>query len=216
VDEASSAVLGIQIEGVGRIRVSASKGCLALRVLGKSPFLAPGLDGLSSVKQGLVIIGGPPGSGRSTSFSALLHEAFDLGRVIASLEEPVSFPRCSLQWNAEPGRAEGLVKAMRAAKASVAGFDLIDDAAAAELALQAAAEDRLAVCTMLGLSIGAILERLAAIDAPYSRSRIAEQLRAVACLTPGHAANLLWPTEALRAHLIRESTPPPPELLGST
>ena len=164
--------------------------------------------------RGLVVLGGPPGSGRSTSFSALLQDAFDAGRVIASLEEPVSFPRCASQWNAEPEKVEPFLRAVRTSMASVVGFDLVDDTVGVDLALRVAPEGRLAVCTMLGLSVGALVQRLAVLDAPAQRRRVAEHLVAVACLHPGGGARLFRPSEALRHHLVTETTPVPPELLG--
>ncbi len=216
VDSDVVQVGAMQVEAVGRVRVSASKAGIALRVLGPSAFLAPGLDSLLGLKRGLVVIGGPPASGRSTSFSAMLHASFDAGHVIASLEEPVSFPRCDFQWNAEPTKVEPFFRAVRTSAASVVGFDFIDDAVSVDLALRAAQEGRLAVCTMLGLSLGALVERLAVLDAPAQRRRVAEHLVAVACLTPGSSARILLPSDALRRHLAQEVSPPPPELLGRT
>ena len=214
VDHETVQVMAMQVETVGRVRVSASTAGIALRVLGPSAFLAPGLDELVGVTRGLVVLGGPPGSGRSTSFSALLQDAFDAGRVIASLEEPVSFPRCASQWNAEPEKVEPFLRAVRTSMASVVGFDLVDDTVGVDLALRVAPEGRLAVCTMLGLSVGALVQRLAVLDAPAQRRRVAEHLVAVACLHPGGGARLFRPSEALRHHLVTETTPVPPELLG--
>jgi len=134
IDHDAVQVSALQVEAVGRVRVSSSRAGIALRILGPSAFLAPGLDALLGHKRGLVVIGGPPASGRSTSFSALLHESFDAGAVIASLEEPVSFPRCDFQWNAEPARVEPFLRAVRTSVASVVGFDLIEDAQSVDLA----------------------------------------------------------------------------------
>lgn len=206
----------IQVEAVGRVRVSASKAGIALRVLGPTAFLAPGLDGVLSLKHGLLVIGGPPGSGRSTSFSAVLQRSFDQGCVIASLEEPVSFPRCDFQWNAGPGKVETFFRAVRASAASVVGFDFIDDAVSVDLALRVAEEGRLAVCTMLGLSLNALVQRLAVLDAPAQRRRVAEHLTAVACLSLGSSARVLLPSDALRRHLADEATPPPRTLIETT
>lgn len=213
VDHDAVQVSAHQVEAVGRVRVSSSRAGLALRVLGPSAFLAPGLDALLRLKRGLVVLGGPPASGRSTSFSALLHEAFDAGAVIASLEEPVSFPRCDFQWNAEPARVEPFLRAVRTSAASVVGFDLIDDAQSVDLALGVAAEGRLAVCTALGLSVPALVQRLAVLDAAANRQRLAAHLVMVACLCPGSGPQVLRCSDELRRHLAHQTTPPPPELL---
>lgn len=209
VDHEAVEVRGLQLEAVGRVRLSSSSAGLAFRVLGPSAFLAPGLDRLLGFRSGLVVIGGPPASGRSTSFSALLHDAFDTGRTIASLEEPVSFPRCDAQWNVGPDRLAPFLKAVDAAGATVVGFDLVDDAVSVDLALDMAATGRLAICTMLGLSTGALLQRLVVLDAPAQRRRVAEHLRAIACLTPAGGGIVLCPSDALRQHLREHATLPP-------
>jgi hypothetical protein len=202
-------VAALSVEGVGRVRVSRSQAGLNLRLLGHAPALAPALAPLLDAPAGLVVLGGPPSSGRSTALSALLHAHAARGRVIASLEEPVSFPLSAFQLE---GDEAPFLQAVRTSPAQVIGVDLLDDARAVELALGLAREGRHVLLTLRGVSLAGLVHRLAVLDARAQRRRLSEHLAAVVLLDRARAT-VLRPSEALRRHLRGNEAMPPPVLL---
>jgi hypothetical protein len=202
-------VVAVSVEGVGRVRVSRSPAGLNLRLLGEQPFLARGLEPLLDDPSGLVVLGGPAASGRSTALSALLQGHTARGRVIASLEEPVSFPLTAFQWSDD---ANAFLRAVRTSPAQVIGVDLVDDARGVELALTLAREGRHVLVTLRGVSLAGVVHRLAVLDASAHRRRLSEHLAAVVLLAR-EQAEVLWPSEGLRRHLRANEAMPPPVLL---
>jgi twitching motility protein PilT len=100
--EASIADASYRIEGVGRFRINVHRerghAAAAVRAL---PHRVPGLQelhlpaavaSLAHLPRGLVLIGGPAGSGKSTTLSALIHEINAReARHIVTIEDPIEY-----------------------------------------------------------------------------------------------------------------------------
>lgn len=234
-EQQSQLVAGFGVQGLGRFRlvVSMERGAVVatFRALGKAARALSecGLaEKVTGLKKGLVVIGGAPASGRSATFSALLQHFAASGRGFLSLEEPLG-----LSLKPGPGAArqvdlgldqspEQFARLARQAPEDVVGIDLVDDALGAELALDAAADGKLVLLVLRGLTVPALVHRLAVLDAKAHRRRLSENLAAVLVqkLEPDAAktawkleSELLLPTEALRRHLRAQDTPPPPVVL---
>jgi twitching motility protein PilT len=91
-----------RIEGVGRFRINLhrerGKAAAAIRALPtRVPALAelhlpPSVANLAHLPRGLVLIGGPAGSGKSTTLSALIHEINAReARHIVTIEDPIEY-----------------------------------------------------------------------------------------------------------------------------
>lgn len=221
-------VAGFSVEGFGRFRLTAlterGERSLSIRThfVTPQPGLPPELlEPLSRVTRGLVVVASPAGQGRSTTQTALLSQR---ALEVVTLEEPVAWPALrgavrQVELHTDSSLAAFAVTA-RTLPNAVVGLDLVDDDAAAHLALELASEGQLVFVTQRGLSAAATLHKLAALDSKRARRRLSESLSAVLSLrlVPNgerfvHAAELLLPTEALRRHLRGNETPPPPVLL---
>jgi hypothetical protein len=195
------------VQGFGRLRVATSQAGVVVRFVDPPKEPASELVEVLALTSGLVVIGGPPASGRSATLLSLTHAWEGQGRVVATLEEPRVFPVSSFSFEAAD-EAE-FVRAVRLSPAQVVAVDLVDDERAVELALDFAMEGRLAVCVTRGVSLQALVHRVALLDAKTHRRRVAEHLAAVV-LTPGPI--VLTPSTALRRHLRGNDSPPPPIL----
>jgi len=91
-----------RIEGVGRFRINLHRergqAAAAIRALpSRVPalqelHLPPGVANLAHLPRGLVLIGGPAGSGKSTTLSALIHEInVRDARHIVTIEDPIEY-----------------------------------------------------------------------------------------------------------------------------
>ncbi len=194
-----------QVLDVGLVRVAASLGGVVVRFVAPPQAPEAALLPLLALREGLIIIGGPPASGRSSTLAALTHEWTHQGRVVATLAEPLEVPASAFAYAADQ-RAD-FVRAVRLSPAQVVAVDLVDDAVGLELALELVIEGGLVLCTARGVSLQALVHRAALLDARAHRRRLAEHLAAVV-LTPG--ATVLTPSVALRRHLRGNDTPPPP------
>lgn len=188
--------------------------------LGLSPLVqAP----LLRLERGLVLLSGEPGSGRSTLYAALLQRFARDGRHVASLEEPLGLPltpgpgaaRQSIYGNDADGG--DFARSTRLQPLDVVGFDLVDDALALELALDAALDGRLALCVFRAPSVTNAIHRASVLDAKFQRRRVSEGLAAFVFqrLVPLEGKYVLevdfnLPTVALRRHLRAHETPAPP------
>ena len=188
--------------------------------LGLSPLVqAP----LLRLERGLVLISGEPGNGRSTLSSALLQRFVQDGRHVASLEEPLGLPL-----RPGPGAARQSIfgvdadasdfsRATRLQPLDVVGFDLVDDAHALDLALDAALDGRLALCVFRSPNVGAAIHRASVLDSKHHRRRLSEGLAAfiyqrLVVIDGKHVLEVDFhlPSVALRRHLRAHETPPPP------
>src|SRR5213080_1069253 len=97
-----------RIEGLGRFRINLhrerGRAAAAIRALpAKVPALAelhlpPTVSNLAHLPRGLVLIGGPAGSGKSTTLSALIHEInLREARHIVTIEDPIEYEHLHLR-----------------------------------------------------------------------------------------------------------------------
>ena len=100
--EQSIADASYRIEGVGRFRINLhrerGRAAAAIRALpARVPALSelhlpPSVANLAHLPRGLVLIGGPAGSGKSTTLSALIHEINAReARHIVTIEDPIEY-----------------------------------------------------------------------------------------------------------------------------
>ncbi|MCC7184684.1 MAG: PilT/PilU family type 4a pilus ATPase [Acidobacteria bacterium] len=100
--EAGIADASLRVAGVGRFRVNLhrerARAAAAIRMLPRTvPRLAsldlpPGAEGLTRIAQGLVLIGGATGSGKSTTMAALIDEINRRdAKHIITIEDPIEF-----------------------------------------------------------------------------------------------------------------------------
>jgi Tfp pilus assembly pilus retraction ATPase PilT len=188
--------------------------------LGLSPLVQAPLLGL---ERGLVLLSGEPGNGRSTLYSALLQRFVKEGRHVASLEEPLGLPLAPGPGAARQsvlgtdGDASDFSRATRLQPLDVVGFDLVDDALALELALDAAMDGRLALCVFRAPNVATAVHRASVLDGKHHRRRLSEGLSAfiyqrLVTIDGQHVLEVDFhlPSLALRRHLRAHETPPPP------
>ncbi len=216
-------VTSFTLGDLGRVRLTATieRGQLrlTLRPGGKeTPRLnrlpAQVAKALTEVKTGLLVLAGGPASGRSSTFAAVMEHLARTGRMSVTLEQPAFFSLLAVR-QVELDVDQSLPVFRQSARllpVDAVGFDLIDDEAAVDAALESAADGRLVVVVMRALTVTAAVHRLAELDAKWSRRRLSEHLSLVVCQARGEATWLV-PTEALRRHLRSQSTPAPPALL---
>ncbi|MDX2014433.1 MAG: hypothetical protein SFW67_29815 [Myxococcaceae bacterium] len=227
-------VQGLILEGLGALRLSVvatvTGWAASVRAFHVAPQLArltfPSevVSPLAELRRGLVVVAAPPGQGRTTLATALLEAWADAGLSALAFDEPACLVRPgSAVRHVEVGGSTGralMRSTARALSTACLSIDLVDDDAAADAALELSTEGRLVVLTVRATSAAGTLHRLAALDAPRHRRRLAESLAAVVTLrlvvgSRGlvHAAELLLPSEGLRRHLRGNETPAPPVLL---
>jgi hypothetical protein len=216
-------VTSFTLGDVGRVRLTATiergQVRLTLRFGGtERPSLnrfAPGArDALMQPQRGLLVLTGAPASGRSTTFAAVMQHFAQAGRACVTLEQPAFFSLLGVrQVELDLDQSLGVFRqSTRLLPVDVIGFDVLDDEAGVDAALDAAADGRLAVVVMRSLSAAAAVHRLAELDSRWHRRRLSEHLALVFCQ---RRADVEWlvPTESLRRHLRSQATPAPPALL---
>ena len=188
----------------------------SLESLGVSPLVQ---SPLLKLKRGLVLLSGEPGSARTTLYSALLARFAAEGRRVASLEEPLGFalPGVRQAVAGEHTTVDNFVRTARLQPLDVLGFDLLDDARALDLALDAALDGRLAVCVFRAPNVATAAHRAAVVDARFHRRRVADHLAAISFqrlarydVVASLELDFHLPSVALRRHLRSQETPPPP------
>jgi twitching motility protein PilT len=151
------------------------------------------IDDLASLRHGLVLFGGPVGSGKSTSMFALAREVLRArGGVAVTIEDPVEFPfapdtgaavvRQRLVGRDVPSMAAGLRQALREDPDMIVLSEL-RDAESILLALTAAETGTLVLATMHCRSGASAVERILDSVPPerlkQAQGQLAEALRAV-------------------------------------
>lgn len=151
------------------------------------------IDDLASLRHGLVLFGGPVGSGKSTSMFALAREVLRTrGGVAVTIEDPVEFPfapdngaavvRQRLVGRDVPTMAAGLRQALREDPDMIVLSEL-RDAESILLALTAAETGTLVLATMHCRSGASAVERILDSVPPerlkQAQGQLAEALRAV-------------------------------------
>ena len=199
----------------GELRLVLRPGGLALPALATLGFAPEAINALRGVKTGLLVLAGGPGSGRSTTFAAVMKQLAQSGRSCITFEQPRFFGLLGVrQVELDVDQSVSAFRqSTRLLPVAAVGIDVVDDEVGVDLALEAAADGRLAVVVMRSLSVPATVHRLAELDARWSRRRLSEHLSLVHCQRRNEA-DWLAPTEALRRHLRSQTTPAPPALLG--
>lgn len=184
--------------------------------------LPPVVKSFAKLRQGLVLIAGATGSGKSTTLAALVKELNHSNAVhILTLEDPVEYvhtPKLALIHQREVGRdtasfASGLRSALREDPDVIVVGEL-RDAESIAIALTAAETGHLVLATVHTRDAVGTINRILDVlpSKEQARAQLAECLQAVACQTlllradgSGRvpAFEVLVTTEALR-NLIRE------------
>lgn len=209
LESRGSAVFGIGIEGIGRFKVSVYRQRSMYSVVMRRVFPeVPGLQGLGLPQQvidaicqrggGLILIGGPGGSGLSTTFAcAVVTLAGSAEGHVLTLEEPVEYLHSfglSLVDQRDIGRdvpdlASGLEQAM-ALSPEVLCIDSPALAENADLVMKAIQSGIKVVATMPGRDVVEVLENFAACITPervegrppfWAYARVGAELLCVTC-----------------------------------
>lgn len=155
--------------------------------------LPPVIKSFADYPNGLVLVGGPTGSGKSTTLAALIDYINDFhGRHIVTIEDPVEVvhrSKRSLVNQAEVGtHADSFPAALRGMLRQDPDVILIGelrDQATIEIAVNAAETGHLVFATVHTTSAAATIDRLVhslpAGRQPLVRGMLAESLRAVLC-----------------------------------
>jgi twitching motility protein PilT len=160
-------------DGAGRVRVTLTRDHrgpgASLRLL---PAEAPALAalGLTAVSEwlgdrGLIAVGGPSGTGKTTVLAALVRALGENRRRVVAIEEPIEIVHVS-PWISQravgehvPSVGEGVVAAMReGADAIVVGS--VQSAADAAAVMEAVAGGHLVLTTLVALRAGVAVERM--------------------------------------------------------
>lgn len=188
--------LGLEVEGVGRVRVhvyATSDGlAAAVRILAReAPRLTDlnmpvNLSWLLKLPHGLVIVCGPTGSGKSSTLAALAREALQQGaHHLISLEDPI-------EYRLRPGPAGGLVRQRQAGVHFIGFADGLRDALRADpdilligemrdpetisLALTAAETGHLVLTSLHSRTAASAVERIVDTYPPERQRQIRVQL----------------------------------------
>ena len=160
-------------DGAGRVRVTLTRDHrgpgATLRLLpAEAPALASlGLAGVAEwlADRGLIAIGGPSGTGKTTVLAALVRALGEQRRRVIAIEEPIEIVHVS-PWISQravgehvPSVGEGVVAAMReGADAIVVGA--VSSAADAAAVIEAVAGGHLVLTTLVAPRAGAAVERM--------------------------------------------------------
>lgn len=222
-----------ELEGVGRFRCNvflhAEGWSIACRILhSRTPALAelglpPILSTFAELRQGLVLVTGPTGSGKSTTLAALIHQInCERGGHILTIEDPIEYRHAShraLITQREVGsHTDSFATALRGAlrqDPDVIMVGELRDRETISLALTAAETGHLVLGTIHSMSAAKTIDRIIDVfpgeQQPQVRSMVAESVQAIVTqsLIPGPqgvqvpAVEVLIGTPAVR-NLIRE------------
>lgn len=132
--------------------------------LGLSPQDARMMRSLLGSPEGMVLVVGPPGSGKTTTLYAALRHLNQLGRRITTVEEPIAYPlRGVYQLPADEASGISIAEMVNIARDLM--FDIImvgnlPDRRAAQAALEAAADGHLVLAAMEAPDTPSALTRL--------------------------------------------------------
>lgn len=231
----------MQTAGTGRIRIhafrSAAGWSVAARLLDmqarelKTLGLPDVVKTFAQFERGLVIFAGPTGSGKTTALAALVEEINRFRRVrVLTIEDPIEYVYCrgeAVISQREIGRdarnyREALVASLRS-DPDVLVLGEMRDAETMQAALEAAQTGHLVISSIHAAEAAQAIDRIAAsydaVSQPQARIRLAQTLRAIACmrLVPGkdertryNASEILVANDAVRnvvrdgkTHLLR-------------
>jgi twitching motility protein PilT len=224
-----------RIPGVGRFRINLHRerghAAAAIRALPtKVPLLSelhlpPSVEALSRLPRGLVLIGGPAGSGKSTTLAALIHEINRReARHIVTIEDPIEYEHTHIRSVVEQVEigtdAPDFPAALRAALRQAPDVIVVGemrDSETMRIAVTAAETGHLVFSTMHTIDIATTVARVSD-SFPSERQNAIRQELAMALaavltqiLLPGKtggrmpAAELLMLTYGARAHIRRNT-----------
>ena len=168
-----------RVTGLGRFRINLhherGRAAAAVRALPSTvPRLAdlhlpPGIEALARLSRGLVLIGGPAGSGKSTTLAALIHEINrSQSRHIVTIEDPIEYEHAHAQSifeQVEIGTdAKDFPSALRAALRQAPDILVIGemrDPESMRIALAAAETGHLVFSTLHATDVAATISRIA-------------------------------------------------------
>jgi type IV pilus assembly protein PilB len=159
-----STIPGVNGENLILHLTDLSTNSLGLEQLGLSP---KDLDSLSSVlekPQGLILVSGPEGSGKSTTLYSLLRKMIEPDREIFTLEDPVKHPLAGvtqIEFNRKAGLTlAGNLRLILKQDPDVVYLKEIRDAEAAALAVQTALSSHLFLSTIQSPDAAGVIPRL--------------------------------------------------------
>jgi twitching motility protein PilT len=224
-----------RIQGVGRFRINLHRergqAAAAIRALPmRVPLLSelhlpPSVEGLSRLARGLVLIGGPAGSGKSTTLAALIHEINGRDpRHIVTIEDPIEYEHTHIRSVVEQveigADAPDFPTALRAALRQAPDVIVVGemrDAETMRIAVTAAETGHLVLSTMHTIDVASTVARVADSFPPDRQNTIRQELAMAisAVLTqillPGKtggrmpAAELLMVSYGARANIRRNT-----------
>jgi len=204
------------VPGTGRYRVNAYRQrntyCLAMRMVNfEIPTLAQlnipdSLLRLTSLKNGLVLVTGPTGSGKSTTLASLIEEINKTRQChIITLEDPIEYlfsDKKSVVGQREIGTdSQSFNKALRAALRQDPDVILVGemrDLETIEIALTAAETGHLVFSTLHTIGSAKTIDRIIDAFPEHSKSQIRMQ---VASVLQGVISQQLLPTKELKGRV---------------
>jgi len=190
----SIADLSYKVRGLGRFRINLhrerGRPAAAIRALPSEPprlaslGLPPGVEAITRLPRGLVLIGGPTGSGKTTTLAALVEEINRRdSRHIVTIEDPVEYEhphRSSLVEQVEIGTdAADFPSALRAAMRQAPDVIVVGemrDPETMRIALAAAETGHLVLSTVHTTDVASTVSRVADSFPPERQSTIRQEL----------------------------------------
>src|SRR5262249_4286563 len=151
----------------------------------------PAIGGLAHLEQGLVLVTGPTGSGKSTTLAAIIDKInTSYAKHIVTIEDPVEFvhrnKRCTLSQREVGTDTESFASALRGAIRQDAGVILVGEMRALEtigLAITAAEMGALVFGTLhtnnAAKTIDRVIDAFPADQQPQVRTMLSESLAAI-------------------------------------
>jgi twitching motility protein PilT len=190
----SIADLSYKVRGLGRFRINLhrerGRAAAAIRALPSEPprlaslGLPPGVEAVTRLPRGLVLIGGPTGSGKTTTLAALVEEINRRdSRHIVTIEDPIEYEhphRSSLVEQVEIGTdAADFPSALRAAMRQAPDVIVVGemrDPETMRIALAAAETGHLVLSTVHTTDVASTVSRVADSFPPERQSTIRQEL----------------------------------------
>lgn len=151
------------------------------------------LQEVSALRDGLVLVTGPRGSGKSSTLAALINEINEkTASHIITIEDPIEFlhlhKRSTVHQRELHSDTPSIAQAMRAAlrqAPNVIAVGELDDRDTIELALEAAETGHLILSTLTTMTAPKAIERILAAFSPTeqdsAKDRVARMLRLIVC-----------------------------------
>jgi twitching motility protein PilT len=190
----SIADLSYKVRGLGRFRINLhrerGRPAAAIRALPTEPprlaslGLPPGVEAITRLPRGLVLVGGPTGSGKTTTLAALVEEINRRdSRHIVTIEDPIEYEhphRSSLVEQVEIGNdAADFPSALRAAMRQAPDVIVVGemrDPETMRIALAAAETGHLVLSTVHTTDVASTVSRVADSFPPERQSTIRQEL----------------------------------------